>query len=94
MRLRARTLYGEIRGYIIAYRRVLGKEARAAGEGTQRGAIQTGYMADLVALQVPGGLRRGESGESAFLRVLREFEGRYEDAVAGVWVAGERVKSV
>jgi guanine deaminase len=68
--------------------------ACALGEGGQRGAIKPGYAADLVALQVPEGMRKGESGEDAFFRVLQEFEGRYEDAVVGVWIAGERVKSL
>lgn len=65
--------------------------AQSLGEGDRLGALVPGRQADLVALRIPGGLRRGESGEDALWRVLSEFRGRYEDAVAGVWIAGVRV---
>ena len=62
--------------------------ATAIGEGAERGALVSGRVADAVALRIPGGLRRGESGEEALQRVLREFEGGYEEAVVGLWLAG------
>jgi len=65
--------------------------ASALAQGDRRGALLPGRVADAVALRLPGGLRRGEDGEAALSRVLREFSGRYEDAVASVWVAGELV---
>lgn len=66
--------------------------ARAMGEGERRGALLPGRSADVIAVRVPGGLGRGESGEAALRRALFEFEGRYDDAIAGVWVAGERLR--
>jgi guanine deaminase len=65
--------------------------AGALGEGGRRGALVPGRAADAVALRIPGGLRRGEDGEAALSRVLRDFSGRYEEAVASVWVAGALV---
>lgn len=64
--------------------------ARAMGEA-RRGALVDGWHADLVALRIPGGLRRGETGEEALGRILETFAGRWDDAVAGVWAGGERV---
>jgi hypothetical protein len=61
------------------------------GEGERRGALLPGRVADVVALRVPGGLRRSDDGETALRRVLAEFRGRWEEAVAGVWVGGARV---
>ncbi len=65
--------------------------ADALGE-PRRGRLQPGAIADVVALRIPGGLRRGEDGQGALLRILAEFEGRYADAVAGVWLAGQRIR--
>jgi len=65
--------------------------AAAMGEGKRRGALAVGRIADAVALRLPGGLRRGEDGEAAFARVLGEFEGRYEEAIAAVWLGGHLV---
>jgi len=65
--------------------------AEAIGEGKRRGAVCAGRQADLVALHIPGGLRRGEELGAAFERSLHAFEGRYEEAVAGVWIAGQQV---
>ncbi len=65
--------------------------ASALGEGGRRGALQPGRAVDVVALRLPGGLRRGEDGEAALSRVLHDFSGRYEEAVASVWVAGDLV---
>ena len=68
--------------------------AQAMGEGNRRGALVKGRALDAVALRVPGGLRAGEHGEAALLRILEGFEGRYEDAVVGVWVGGERLLAI
>ena len=65
--------------------------AEAIGEGTRRGALCVGRQADVVALRIPGGLGRGEELSAALGRVLVDFEGRYQEAVAGVWIAGEQV---
>ncbi len=65
--------------------------AQAIGEGTRRGALCVGHQADVVSLRVPGGLGRGEELSKALGRVLVDFEGRYQEAVAGVWIAGEQV---
>ncbi len=65
--------------------------ARAMGEGARRGRLAPGFQADLVALRLPGGLRRGESGDAAFLRILDTFRGRWEEAVLGVWMGGREV---
>ena len=65
--------------------------AEALGEGKSRGALSAGRQADIVALHIPGGLGRGESLSAALGRVLVDFEGRYEEAVAGVWIAGQKV---
>jgi len=65
--------------------------AEAIGEGAERGAICGGRHADLVALQIPGGLGRGEEPSAALGRILEEFEGRYQEAVSGVWIGGDRV---
>ena len=54
-----------------------------------RGALVPGWRADIVALEIPGGLRRGEGGEEALARILTEFEGRYAEAVQRVWIGGE-----
>jgi guanine deaminase len=56
------------------------------------GALMPGLQADIVALRLPGGLRRGESGNAALARVLDSFRGRWSDAVGGVWVGGRRVR--
>lgn len=66
--------------------------AEAIGEGEERGAICGGRHADLVALRIPGGLGRGEELGSALGRILGDFEGRYGEAVAGVWIGGEKVE--
>ncbi len=66
--------------------------AQALGESRARGALVPGLQADVVALEIPGGLRRGEHGLDALGRVLAEFRGRYADAVQGVWCNGERLK--
>ena len=60
------------------------------GEGERRGALIPGRCADILALNIPGGLQRGEGGEEALGRILADFEGRYEEAVAGVWVGGAK----
>jgi guanine deaminase len=65
--------------------------ASAMGEGSRRGTLLSGRSADAVALRIPGGLGRGEDGESALLRLLQEFEGRYEEAVVAVWIGGDPV---
>ena len=65
--------------------------AEAIGEGVRRGALCVGRQADVVALRIPGGLGRGEDLSKALGRVLVDFEGRYQEAVAGVWIAGEQV---
>ncbi len=65
--------------------------AEAIGEGDCRGTLCAGRQADLVALRIPGGLRRGEQLAAALGRVLVEFEGRYVEAVAGVWIGGRQV---
>ncbi|MBJ93055.1 MAG: guanine deaminase [Rickettsiales bacterium] len=72
--LRAATLFG----------------AQALGQGAQRGALCPGRRADMVAVRIPGGLGRGESLISALGRVLQEFSGRYEEAVAAVWIGGRQ----
>ena len=66
--------------------------ADAMGEGTTRGALCAGRQADVVALRIPGGLGRGEDLAAALGRILHEFAGRYEEAVVGVWIAGQRVQ--
>lgn len=66
--------------------------AQAMGESRARGALIPGLQADVVALVIPGGLRRGEHGLDALARILVEFEGRYEDAVDAVYVNGEALK--
>ncbi|MCO4771659.1 MAG: amidohydrolase family protein [Deltaproteobacteria bacterium] len=63
--------------------------ARAMGEGSRRGELLAGRAADLVALRLPGGLRRGEGANEAFARVLSTFQGRWDEAIAGVWIGGE-----
>ena len=65
--------------------------AEAVGEGMRRGALCVGRQADVVALRIPGGLGRGEELSKARGRVLVEFEGRYEEAVTGVWISGQKV---
>ena len=65
--------------------------ARAMGEGDRRGALVEGRKADVVALRIPGGLARGEDGESALSRILSTYSGGYEEAVAGVWLSGDKV---
>jgi len=65
--------------------------ARAMGEGGARGSLAAGRAADVVALRIPGGLRRSESGDDVLARVLDEFAGRWTEAIAAVWIAGERL---
>ena len=65
--------------------------AQALGEGQSRGALCAGRQADVVALHIPGGLGRGESLSEALGRLLVDFQGRYDEAVVGVWIAGEQV---
>jgi guanine deaminase len=55
------------------------------------GILRPGRPADIVALRLPGGLRRGEGGDRALLRILDDFRGRWEDAVAAVWIDGRPV---
>jgi len=62
--------------------------AQALGEPERLGALLPGRQADVVALRIPGGLGRGESGSDALLRILDEFRGRYTEAIAAVWIAG------
>jgi guanine deaminase len=64
--------------------------ALAMGEG-DRGELLPGRRADVVALRLPGGLRRSDDGDAALLRILDAFDGRWTDAVAGVWIDGARV---
>jgi len=66
--------------------------AEAIGESRTRGALVPGLQADVVALTIPGGLRRGEHGLDALARILAEFEGRYDEAVQQVYVGGITVK--
>ena len=66
--------------------------ARAMGEGHERGSLEEGRAADVVALRIPGGLGRGDSPDVALARVLGGFAGRWEDAVAAVIIGGERVR--
>ncbi len=68
-------------------------DAASAMGAPRRGALVPGWEADVVALEVPGGLRRSESGEDALARVLTEFEGRYEEAVRTVWIGGQVVRN-
>ena len=65
--------------------------ARAMGEGSRRGSLEPGRAADVVALHLPGGPRRGETADEVLARVLDVFAGRWEEAVAAVYIAGERV---
>ena len=65
--------------------------AQAMGEGSRRGSLAEGRVADVVALRVPGGLRRADSPDSVLLRVLAEFEDRWDEAVAAVIIGGHRV---
>jgi guanine deaminase len=65
--------------------------AQAMGEGVQRGSLEPGRAADVVGLRLPGGLRRGETADEALARVLDEFAGRWDDAIAAVFIAGEQV---
>ncbi len=65
--------------------------AQAMGEGARRGTLESGRAADLVALRLPGGLRRGETPDEVLARVLDAFAGRWEDAVAAVFIGGQRV---
>ncbi len=65
--------------------------ALALGEG-QRGELLPGRRADIVALRVPGGVRRSDDGDSALMRVLDEYDGRWAEAIAGVWIGGDRVR--
>jgi guanine deaminase len=60
----------------------------AIGE-PERGALVTGRHADVVALRIPGGLRRSDDGDSVLARIFREFDGRWDDAVSAVYVGGE-----
>ena len=57
---------------------------------SDRGELAPGRRADVVALRVPGGLRRSDDGDTILRRVLEGFEGRWTEAVAGVWIGGER----
>ena len=66
--------------------------ARAMGEGSRRGTLERGRAADVVALRIPGGLRRAETGAEALLRILETFAQRWEDAIAAVWIGGQRVR--
>lgn len=65
--------------------------ARAMGE-LHRGELRPGRRADVVALRVPGGVRRSDDGDSILARVLQDFAGRWTDAIAGVWVGGVRLR--
>ena len=65
--------------------------ALAMGE-PDRGELVPGRRADVVALRVPGGLRRSDDGDSALARVLEAYAGRWTEAIAGVWIAGERLR--
>ena len=62
--------------------------ARAMGE-ERRGALVTGRLADITALRVPGGVRRDEDADAVLSRVLDTFSGRWEEAVAQVWISGQ-----
>ncbi len=66
--------------------------ARAMGEGTRRGALEAGRAADIVGLRIPGGLRRDETADDVLARILGTFAGRWDEAVAAVWVGGQRVR--
>jgi guanine deaminase len=61
--------------------------SRALGE-PERGALVAGRHADVVALRIPGGLRRSDDGDSVLARIFSEFAGRWDDAVCGVYVGG------
>jgi guanine deaminase len=76
---------------LLALRLATLSGARAMGEGERRGTLEPGRAADVVGLRIPGGLERGESGREVLARVLATFAGRWADAMAGVWIAGERV---
>jgi len=65
--------------------------ATAMGEGGRRGTLQAGRIADFVGLRLPGGPRRGESADDALQRVLGTFAGRWTEAIAAVWIRGQRV---
>lgn len=64
--------------------------SRAIGEA-QRGAVTNGWWADVVALRIPGGLRRSDDGDSVLARIFDEFEDRWDDAIAGVVASGIRL---
>ncbi len=64
--------------------------AAAMGEPA-RGALKPGFHADVVGLHVPGGLRRSDDADSVLARIFEEFRDRWDDAVAAVFVSGERV---
>lgn len=64
--------------------------ARALGIPST-GALVPGWQADFVALRVPGGVRPSDDGDGILRRTLAEFDGRWEDAVAGVWIGGRAV---
>jgi len=66
--------------------------ARAMGEGSRRGTLETGRAADVVGLRIPGGLRRDETGDAVLGRILESFSGRWDEAVAAVWLGGDRVR--
>jgi guanine deaminase len=65
--------------------------AQAMGED-DRGELCPGRRADIVALRLPGGLQKSDDGQTALWRVLEEFGGRWTDAIAGVWIGGERIR--
>lgn len=77
---------------LLALRLATLSGARAMGEGSQRGALEVGRIADVVGLRLPGGPRRGESPDDALSRVLETFAGRWTEAIASVWIGGQRVR--
>ena len=56
-----------------------------------RGSLQEGRHADVVALRIPGGLRRSDDADSVLQRILAEHEDRWEEAVAAVFASGRQL---
>lgn len=65
--------------------------ACALGVDADCGSLEPGKDCDAVILRLPGPLPRGATGDDAFALVLDAFDGRWDDAVAGVLRRGQPV---